>query len=270
MTLALDDRQRAMLAQMGVRVFERLPGGPAALPAKAVSAVPAAERTAAPVIKRPAPPLVAPAPGVETAPGPTPDAPSGPPDTDTLLRADWQSLSRLVASCRACGACSGAQPVFGSGDCPARWLIVGDPPDENEAAEGAPFVGPAGVLLDNMLRALGLDRRTNVFLTPIMKCRPPGSRNPTAQELAQCEPVLRRQVQLLQPKVIVVMGRFAVPALLGTAEPIGKLRGRAHQYQRVPVVATYHPTYLLRNLSDKAKAWADLCLARELAGAPAD
>jgi uracil-DNA glycosylase len=144
---------------------------------------------------------------------------------------------------------------------------VGEPPDENEQAEGAPFVAEAGVLLDNMLKALGLDRRTKVFLTNIMKCRLPGSRNPTPEELAQCELIFRRQVQLLKPKIIVVMGRFAVPAVLGTTEPIGKLRGRAHQYQGVPVVVTYHPAYLLRNLADKAKAWTDLCLARELMAA---
>ena len=126
-----------------------------------------------------------------------------------------------------------------------------------------------------MLKALGLDRHHNVYIANVLKCRPPGNRNPEPQEVAQCEPFLRRQVELLQPKIILAMGRFAVQSLLGSAEPIGKLRGRAHQYMGVPVVVTYHPAYLLRNLADKAKAWADLCLALEVmraqpaTGAPA-
>lgn len=268
MTLALDDRQRAMLAQMGVRVFEPLRGEPAVQEAAPALGAPAADQRAEILTVLAEPPVAARAPQAATPARPATLPPDALPHANTLMQADWQALKQAVAS-GACGSCSGSKPVFGSGDCPAQWLFVGDPPDENEEAEGAPFTGQAGVLLDNMLKALGLDRRTDVFLTPIMKCRPPGSRNPTGEELAQCEPVLRRQVQLLQPKVIVVMGRFAVPSLLATAEPIGKLRGRAHQYQGVPVVATYHPAYLLRNLPDKAKAWADLCLARELAGAPA-
>jgi uracil-DNA glycosylase len=154
--------------------------------------------------------------------------------------------------------------VFGVGDQQADWLIVGEAPGENEDALGEPFVGQAGKLLDNMLRAVGLDRRHKVYIANVLKCRPPGNRNPETEEVAQCEPFLRRQVQLLQPKIIIAMGRFAVQSLLGTTDAIGRLRGQRHQYQGVPVVVTYHPAYLLRSLPDKAKAWADLCFALEI------
>ena len=133
-----------------------------------------------------------------------------------------------------------------------------------DSLQGEPFVGQAGKLLDNMLKAIGMDRHHQVYIANVLKCRPPGNRNPEPEEVAQCEPFLRRQVELLQPRIILAMGRFAVQSLLQTTEPIGKLRGRPHQYGGVPVVVTYHPAYLLRNLPDKAKAWADLCLAMEL------
>ncbi|MEO7641690.1 MAG: uracil-DNA glycosylase, partial [Ramlibacter sp.] len=118
--------------------------------------------------------------------------------------------------------------------------------------------------LDNMLKAIGLDRHHKVYIANVLKCRPPGNRNPEPAEVAQCEPFLARQVALLQPRIILAMGRFAVQSLLQTTEPIGKLRGRVHQYAGVPVVVTYHPAYLLRNLPEKGKAWTDLCLAMEL------
>ncbi len=177
----------------------------------------------------------------------------------------WDALVETVAACRACALCEGRRnTVFGVGDQQADWLIVGEAPGENEDAQGEPFVGQAGKLLDNMLKALALDRNRNVYITNVLKCRPPGNRNPEPQEVAQCEPFLRRQVELLAPKIILAMGRFAVQSLLGSDEPIGKLRGRRHEYMGVPVVVTYHPAYLLRNLPEKAKAWADLCLAMEL------
>lgn len=177
----------------------------------------------------------------------------------------WDVLQETVASCQACELCSGRRnTVFGVGDRQAEWLIVGDAPGEQEDLQGEPFVGQAGKLLDNMLAALGLDRHHKVYVANALKCRPPGNRNPEPQEVAQCEPFLRRQVELLQPRMILAMGRFAVQSLLQTTEPIGKLRGRAHQYNGVPVVVTYHPAYLLRNLPDKAKAWADLCFAQSL------
>jgi DNA polymerase len=155
--------------------------------------------------------------------------------------------------------------VFGVGDVQADWMVIGEAPGEDEDAQGEPFVGPSGQLLDNMLKAVGLNRKAQgeggVYITNTLKCRPPGNRNPTAEELATCAPYLMRQVALVQPKVILAMGRFAVQSVLQTTEPIGKLRGQLHSYQGVPVVVTYHPSYLLRSPADKAKAWADLVLA---------
>lgn len=251
MSLQLDERQKAMLAQMGVRVFE--PARAQSPPVALSPLMPPAQsaRAAAPVVREAAPapvPVVLPRPGA--------------PDLGAL---DWEALARVVAGGEACPLCAGqARTVFGAGDRQAPWLIVGDPPDEQEERSGVPFAGDAGVLLDNMLASLGLDRQSKVYLTNITKCRPPANRNPTREDIAQCEPVLRRQVQLLRPRVIVLMGRFAVPSLLATTEPLGKLRGRAYAYEGVPVVVTYHPAYLLRNPAEKARAWADLCLAQAL------
>ncbi|WP_414709070.1 uracil-DNA glycosylase [Ramlibacter sp.] len=178
---------------------------------------------------------------------------------------EWEGLAEAVAACRACRLCEGrTNTVFGVGDLQAEWMVVGEAPGENEDLQGEPFVGQAGKLLDNMLAALGIGRRQGAYIANVLKCRPPGNRNPLPEEIAQCEPFLRRQVELLRPKIILAMGRFAVHTLLQTTEPIGKLRGRVHRYNDVPVVVTYHPAYLLRNLPDKAKAWADLCLAQRV------
>mgnify|MGYP006173995091 CR=1 FL=1 len=176
------------------------------------------------------------------------------------------ALREAVAQCTACSLCqSRRQTVFGVGHPSAHWLIVGEAPGEQEDRQGEPFVGPAGQLLDAMLRATGRDRGTDlaggVFIANVLKCRPPANRNPAPEEVQRCEPFLARQVALVQPKLIIAMGRFAVQSLLRTTEPIGKLRGRVHRYEGVPVIVTYHPAYLLRNPADKAKAWADLCLA---------
>lgn len=245
MPLQLDARQRAMLAEMGVRLFE----------APGIAAPEASEPAAAPRVAAPAAPVVRPA---VPAAVPARTAPAAGPVADM----DWETLADAVAACQACGLCrSRRNTVFGVGDRQADWLIVGEAPGEMEDLQGEPFVGPAGKLLDNMLRSIGLGRQENVYIANVLKCRPPGNRNPEPAEVAQCEPYLRRQVALLQPKIILAMGRFAVQSLLGSTEPIGKLRGQVHQYEGVPVVVTYHPAYLLRNLPDKAKAWADLCLA---------
>jgi len=242
MSLQLDARQRAILGEMGLRLF-----GPVPL-AHAATSAPAARAVQQPM---PAAKL--------------PVAPVSPMASGAIELMEWDALAQAVSQCQACKLCSGrTNTVFGVGDKKADWLIVGEAPGENEDLQGEPFVGQAGKLLDNMLKALGLDRNNKVYIANVLKCRPPGDRNPAPEELAQCEPFLRRQVQLLQPKIVLAMGRFAVQALLGTSEPIGKLRGRAHEYLGIPVVVTYHPTYLLRNLPDKAKAWADLCLARQL------
>lgn len=185
---------------------------------------------------------------------------------------DWPGLRESVAACTACGLCeSRTQTVFGVGHVQAQWMVVGEAPGEQEDLQGEPFVGASGQLLDRMLAALHLSRADSedlppaqrVYIANALKCRPPRNRNPTPEEMAQCEPYLVRQVELLKPRIILAMGRFAVQALLRTDEPIGKLRGRVHHYQGVPLVVTYHPAYLLRNLPDKAKAWEDLCLAAQ-------
>jgi DNA polymerase len=156
--------------------------------------------------------------------------------------------------------------VFGVGHEQARMMIVGEAPGEQEDQQGEPFVGQAGKLLDNMLRAIGLSRSESaheraVFICNTLKCRPPRNRNPLPAETACCAPYLERQIALVQPRLLLAMGRFAAQALLGSDEPIGRLRGRVHDRGGVPVVVTYHPAYLLRTLSDKARAWEDLCLA---------
>ncbi len=180
----------------------------------------------------------------------------------------WDELRGAVADCQACGlSATRTRTVFGVGREDARWLLIGEAPGAEEDARGEPFVGQAGRLLDNMLGAIGLTRERDVFIANVLKCRPPSNRNPLPEEVAHCEPYLARQVELLSPRVIVVMGRFAAQSVLGTEASIASLRGRLHAYQSggrgIPVVVTYHPAYLLRNLADKAKAWADLCLARD-------
>jgi DNA polymerase len=179
--------------------------------------------------------------------------------------ADWESLRAAVAAQVPDGA---GKLVFGAGDLHADWMIVGDVPAEEEEAQGTPFAGDPGRLMDNMLAALGASRRKGAYLTHVVKWRPPGNRTPAPEELAQCEPFLRRQVELVQPRVILAMGRFAVQALLQTTEPIGRLRGQVHRYHGVPVVVSYHPVYLLRNPADKARAWTDLCMAQALVRTP--
>ena len=182
---------------------------------------------------------------------------------------DWPELRDAVANCTACGLCRGRkQTVFGVGHPQAHWMIVGEAPGEQEDQQGEPFVGKSGQLLDNMLRAIGLTRQQapphqQVYIANTLKCRPPGNRNPQPDELAQCEPFLIRQLELVRPRIILAMGRFAVQSLLRSAEPIGKLRGKVHHFQGVPLIVTYHPAYLLRSLEEKARAWDDLCLAVE-------
>ncbi|KAE8753976.1 uracil-DNA glycosylase [Paraburkholderia madseniana] len=184
-----------------------------------------------------------------------------PPSIQTL---DWDALSEQVAACERCRLCEKrTNTVFGVGDRNADWMLIGEAPGENEDRLGEPFVGQAGKLLDNMLRALTLARDSNVYIANVIKCRPPGNRNPEPDEVARCEPYLQRQVALVKPKVIVALGRFAAQSLLRTEASISSLRGRVHEYEGVPVIVTYHPAYLLRSLPDKAKAWADLCLARD-------
>ena len=182
---------------------------------------------------------------------------------EQIARMEWPALKAAVKSCTACGLRAGCtQTVFGVGDESAQWLLVGEAPGAEEDRLGEPFVGQAGKLLDSMLAAIGLERGRNVYIANVLKCRPPGNRNPEPGEVAQCAPHLSRQIELIQPKLILAMGRFAVQTLLDTDATIASLRGTVHRYQGVPLVVTYHPAYLLRNLPDKAKAWADLVFAR--------
>lgn len=185
----------------------------------------------------------------------------------TIAGMDIDQLRVSVAACRACRLCeTRTQTVFGVGVANPEWLIVGEAPGAEEDARGEPFVGQAGRLLDNMLAAAGLARARNVFITNVLKCRPPGNRNPGADEMRECEPYLRRQIELLAPRIVLALGKFAAVSLLGSDASIASLRGRVHSIavgaRSVPVVVSYHPAYLLRKPEDKAKAWADLCFAR--------
>ena len=175
----------------------------------------------------------------------------------------WIELKQGVSGCVKCGLHkTRTQTVFGVGDHSAEWMLIGEAPGAEEDRLGDPFVGQAGRLLDNMLAAIGLDRGTNVYIANVLKCRPPGNRNPEPEEVAKCSPHLLRQIELVNPKLILAMGRFAAQTLLETDASIAALRGRLHRYAGRPCIVTYHPAYLLRNLPDKAKAWADLVFAR--------
>ncbi len=175
---------------------------------------------------------------------------------------DWQQLKSAVAACTSCVLHKQRhQAVFGVGDERAEWLFVGEGPGAEEDARGEPFVGQAGKLLDNMLAAIGLKRGDNVYIANVVKCRPPGNRTPEPAEANACEPYLARQIGLIKPRLIIALGKVAVQNLLGTEATIASLRGRKHAYRGTPLIVTYHPAYLLRNLTDKAKAWEDLCFA---------
>ncbi|TMS58880.1 uracil-DNA glycosylase [Imbroritus primus] len=178
---------------------------------------------------------------------------------------DWEPLARHVADCQACQLCERrTNTVFGVGDQQAEWMFIGEGPGEQEDLQGEPFVGQSGKLLDNMLRALGMSRQRNVYIANIVKCRPPRNRDPEPEEAAVCEPYLQRQIALLKPRLIVVLGKVAAHRLLRTDAPVSRLRGQVHDYEGIPVVVTYHPSYLLRSPNEKAKAWDDLCFARAL------
>jgi len=224
------------------------------------SAIPAS------ILNRTGPPP-RPAPKVEVqeaAPPPIPVA-------EAVKDANLEQLAAQVVACAACGLCKGRRhAVVGQGAQPTRWLVVGEAPGEQEDRQGQPFVGRSGQLLDAMLAAVGMSRERDVFITNVIKCRPPGNRNPKPEEIAACSPYLMRQIALLKPERILVLGRFAAQTLLGTDATIGNLRGRVHHLKtdegvQIPVIVSYHPAYLLRSPSEKARAWQDLKLAaREL------
>lgn len=238
------------LAAMGLDTWKlRLPPGvPAEVPAAEAAAVgapvPAAPSQAAPVQA-----------------APTSEAPA------REAAFDWAPLRERVAACTRCGlSATRTQTVFGVGNPAAQWLVVGEAPGAEEDRTGEPFVGRAGQLLNSMLRALGLARE-QVYIANVLKCRPPHNRDPQAAEVAECVPYLERQIALLQPKILLVVGRIAAQSLLRTTTTLGGLRQRTHVFgaSRVPLVVTYHPAYLLRTPADKRKAWEDLKFAREVA-----
>jgi len=190
-------------------------------------------------------------------------------DDDSLQESRIVSWSELRDKVSACTLCSlhrtRTQTVFGVGSESADWMIIGEAPGAEEDRRGEPFVGRAGKLLDEMLRAVGL-ARDSVFIANLLKCRPPNNRDPTVNEAASCRAYLDRQIALLSPKLILVVGRIAAQHLLETDAPLGRLRGQKHYLNngQLPVVVTYHPAYLLRSPTQKRKAWQDLCLARQI------
>lgn len=178
---------------------------------------------------------------------------------------NWGELEACVAGCTRCElAQSRTNTVFGVGSPDADWLIIGEAPGAEEDRRGEPFVGRAGKLLDEMLRAIGESRET-VFIANILKCRPPNNRDPKPAESAACRGYLERQIELVQPRIILAVGRIAAQNLLQSDEPVGRMRGRPHDLGGIPLVVTYHPAYLLRSPSQKQKSWSDLCLATRLA-----
>ena len=185
-------------------------------------------------------------------------------DAPVVARMQWDTLREAVRTCTACGLCrQRKQAVFGVGHESAPWLFIGEGPGADEDEQGEPFVGQAGKLLDSMLAAIGLARGREVYIANVVKCRPPGNRVPSPEEAAACAPYLDRQIELISPKLIVALGKTAVLRLLGVDSSLASLRGRIHRYRDIPLVVTYHPAYLLRNLPDKAKAWEDLLFARQ-------
>ncbi len=183
--------------------------------------------------------------------------------TVRIATLEWRDFAADVDGCTACGlARTRKKSVPGVGDVRAEWLFVGEAPGGEEDAKGEPFVGQAGKLLDNMLAALGMKRGEHVYIANVLKCRPPGNRTPEPGEIDACRPYLDRQIALIRPKLIVALGKSAATTLLGIDATIASMRGRVHRYGGLPLVVTYHPAYLLRNLPDKAKAWEDLLFAR--------
>lgn len=217
---------------------------------------------------RPAAPAVAAVPvasvPVASVPVVVAEAPAAP---AVDVAAQWQALRAEVLACKRCSLHSTrTQGVFGVGPQRCDWLVIGEAPGAEEDRRGEPFVGAAGQLLDAMLRAIGLDRRNNVYIANILKSRPPGNRDPRPEEVAACLPYLERQIALLQPRIILAVGRIAAQNLLATDVPLGRLRGRVHHLgeRGTPLVVTYHPAYLLRTPGDKRKAWEDLKFARNV------
>jgi DNA polymerase len=243
-------RRRALLEALGVDVYVRrsLPRRTAAVVATPVREEPLATPTRA---------------------GEATDAPGGSPvqfSPGIEGSLDWDALRSAVAACTRCPLSeTRTQTVFGTGDVGARWMFIGEAPGADEDRQGEPFVGRAGQLLTSMIRALGL-RREDVYIANVLKCRPPGNRDPRPDEAASCRGYLERQIELVAPAIVVAVGRIAAQNLLGTDTPLARLRGKVHALgaRGWPLVVTYHPAYLLRSPGEKRKAWQDLLFARRI------
>ena len=270
-------RRDAILREMGLAPLWRLRSGAEESAEPAVEAPPPALAVEAP----PSRPMAAPrghgaSPAEPRRPAatrmpqraPVPEAPAVPPPrlqpAGDLASLGWEALEARILGCEGCVLCQRRkQAVPGVGDRQADWLFVGEGPGAEEDERGEPFVGQAGRLLDAMLATIGLQRGHDVYIANAVKCRPPNNRTPEADELAACFPYLRRQIELIQPRLIVALGLPAAQALLNQEVKISAARGKIFRYGDIPVVVTYHPAYLLRNQPDKAKAWEDLCFARQ-------
>lgn len=244
--MPVSSRQAAYLDALGVTRYARR-AAPSAAPT--APEVPASQAPAVVAVPRP----VAPVQDVTETPATDPAA-------------AWPALHAQIAACTACGLSrTRTHTVPGVGDRQADWMVIGEAPGAEEDARGEPFVGPAGKLLDAMLHAVGRSRRRGVYITNIVKCRPPNNRDPAPQEAQACAGFLQRQIALVEPKLILAVGKVAAHNLLGRDDPVGRLRGQVWQWQgRVPVVVTYHPAYLLRSPLEKRKVWDDLCLAQDV------
>ena len=236
-----------MMVELGLTPTWRRRGEVAMLPAATACSAPAVPEPVSPAAPRSAP------------------SQEGATRSERIASLAWDGFAADVDACTACGLCrTRNKSVPGVGVADAEWLFVGEAPGAEEDARGEPFVGQAGRLLDNMLAALGLARERNVYIANVLKCRPPNNRTPEPGETDACRPYLERQVELIRPKLIVALGKSAASLLLGTDATIASLRGRVHHYRGSPLIVTYHPAYLLRNLPDKAKAWEDMVLARRI------
>ncbi len=249
-----EGRRRELLAAMGIRLWQRRPDR---LPWPSGQEMP----TEGP--SKPDEPSASPTEpeeiGVEAPPHPTSQE-------VPVSQLDWEALQARVAACTACAelVANRTQTVFGVGVRDADAMVVGEAPGADEDRLGEPFVGRAGKLLDAMLAAIGLSRRENCYIANILKCRPPNNRDPRPEEVANCLPYLERQIELVAPRALLAVGRIAAQNLLGVTTPIGRLRGKVHDYRGIPVVVTYHPAYLLRSPLEKRKAWEDLKRYRKL------
>lgn len=269
MALELDSRQRAMLLEMGITVWL-----PDALTIEASAQEKIINTNANNHLSAAIRPTVAVAPVAPVRPAETSAAASVIAAAIDVQHLDAEDLAQEVAACTACGLCAGRKKTTLQAQTirQTEWMVVGDPPDEDEDREATPFAQQAGILLDNMLKAVSKDRHASgaagAYLTNVVKCKPPHGRIPQPAELAQCAAYLDREIALVQPKIIIAMGRFAHQVLLSAhpqlaMQPLGKLRGTVYHYQQLPMVVTYAPKDLLRRSADKAKAWADLCLAMD-------